>query len=226
MRRRWSGSLAVVALAAGAVLAAVGPAASAAATQVSSTEAGYVATGGTGAFSSVAAAWTQPTAHCKTGSQFASFWAGLDGWTSSSVEQIGTDADCSGGKAEYFAWYDMYPAAPVTFSNKISPGDALTASVKYAGGSKFTLKISDSTQGWSHTVTASLAGAARSSAEVFVGTPGTASLTSFGSVNFTGATVNGADLCDASPVKVTAPGLSVSAISACTNFTVTEISPA
>jgi hypothetical protein len=54
---------------------------------------GYAATGAAGSFTSVSASWTQPTASCATGSQYAAFWVGLDGYTSKTVEQIGTEAD-------------------------------------------------------------------------------------------------------------------------------------
>ena len=37
------------------------------------------------------------------------FWVGLDGYSSTSVEQLGTDSDCVSGKPSYYAWYEMYP---------------------------------------------------------------------------------------------------------------------
>jgi hypothetical protein len=45
-------------------------------------------------------------------------------------------------------------------------------------------------------------------------------LTSFGTVNFSGATVNGAGLCQPSPVEITMPGVSVSSLSCPGNFSV------
>ena len=47
----------------------------------------------------------QPAAHCRHGAAYASFWVGLDGYSSRSVEQIGTDADCRGHTARYYGWY-------------------------------------------------------------------------------------------------------------------------
>ena len=64
----------------------------------SSNWAGYAATGAAGSFTSVSASWTQPTASCASGSQYAAFWVGLDGYTSKTVEQIGTEADCTGAR--------------------------------------------------------------------------------------------------------------------------------
>jgi hypothetical protein len=70
--------------------------------------------------------------------------------------------------------------------------------VTYTGGNSFSLYIADTTQGWSHTTVGSLAGAARSSAEVIVEAPcctargGILPLANFGTVNITGSTANGA----------------------------------
>jgi len=59
---------------------------------------GYAATGANGAFSSVSASWTEPAATCTSNrrrtAQYAAFWVGLDGYSSGSVEQTGTDSDC------------------------------------------------------------------------------------------------------------------------------------
>ena len=52
---------------------------------------------------------------------------GLDGDGTNTVEQIGTDADCSSGKPVYYAWYEMYPKFPVNLSLTINPGDTISA---------------------------------------------------------------------------------------------------
>ena len=61
-----------------------------------------------------------------SGTAYSSFWVGLDGDTSNTVEQTGTDADCSGTTPQYYAWYEMYPKFPVNFSNPVKPGDHLS----------------------------------------------------------------------------------------------------
>src|SRR5919202_5547259 len=89
---------------------------------------GYDVTGGR--YTSVSAAWTQPAVNCSvTPTGWSSFWVGLDGDTSSTVEQTGTEADCSSGRAVYSAWYEMYPKFPVTYSDAVSAGDHFSASV-------------------------------------------------------------------------------------------------
>jgi hypothetical protein len=156
---------------------------------------GYAVTGNR--FTSVSASWTQPKATC-SGTAYSSFWVGLDGDTSNTVEQTGTDADCSGSTPQYYAWYEMYPKYPVNLRNTVLPGDKLTASVTTNGSGGFTLKISDSTQGWTNTTTARLKSAKLASAEVIAEAPsssgGVLPLANFGSVSFTGASANGTSL--------------------------------
>src|SRR6478752_8856419 len=117
---------------------------------------GYAAT--TGTYTSVSASWTEPTGTCSGSAKYSSIWVGLDGYSSSSVEQTGSEVDCSGGKAVYYAWYELYPNPSVSYTSKVRPGDHFNASVTYTGSNHFSLKIADTTQGWSHTHTGTLAG--------------------------------------------------------------------
>ena len=172
----------------------------------SSNWSGYAANGST--YTSVSANWTQPTAHCTSGSQYSAFWVGLDGYSSESVEQTGSEADCSGSRASYSSWYEMYPANPVYFSNTTKPGDSFSGSVTYNGGGAYTLVLTDHTQGWSHTVHATLNGAANSSAEAIVEAPCCKSsgaplnLTNFGSVPFSSVTVDGSPISNFNPTEI------------------------
>ena len=177
-------------------------------TEVSSSNwSGYAATGGNGAFHSVSAAWIEPTGTCTSRSaQYSSFWVGLDGYSSSSVEQTGTDVDCSGRTAKYYGWYEMYPAYPVNFPNTVRPGDHLSASVTFSGSQTYTLVLEDSTQGWTQRVVKNQSGLARSSAEVIVEAPSSGSgvlpLADFGTVNLSGSTANAAALGSFNPTEI------------------------
>jgi hypothetical protein len=159
----------------------------------SSNWSGYAATGGK--FTSVSASWVQPAVSCSGSSTWSSFWVGIDGDGSNSVEQTGSEADCSGGSPVYSSWYEMYPAYPVNFSGTVRPGDHFTATVTTNGSGSFTLTLADSTEGWSRSVKKSLGSAALASAEVIAEAPSSSSgvlpLSDFGTVDFTGATVNG-----------------------------------
>ena len=169
---------------------------------------GYAATGANGAFTSVSASWTQPTATCPSrhGSQFASFWAGLDGFNSNSVEQTGTDSDCNRGTPHYFGWFEMFPAAPVNFSNPVRPGDAMSASVTFSGTETYTLVLHDATQGWTQNIVQNQAGLTRSSAEVISEAPssnsGVLPLADFGTVSYSASSANGSSLGTKNPTEI------------------------
>lgn len=166
---------------------------------------GYAATGG--GFTSVSATWTEPGVTCGSQTTYASFWIGLDGDGSSTVEQIGTEADCSGGHASHAAWYEMYPGGPVEVSGAVSPGDAMHASVSYSGSGQFSLTIGDRTRGWSHTFGTHLDNPALASAEVIAEAPSDANgvlpLSNFGSAAFSGASANGVALGSFHPDPIT-----------------------
>ena len=161
---------------------------------------GYAVTGSR--FTSVSSSWTEPSVSC-SGTAYSSFWVGLDGDTSGTVEQTGTDADCSGSTPQYYAWYEMYPKFPTNLRGTVRPGDHLSASVTTNGSGSFTLTITDSTQGWTNTTTARLKSAKLASAEVIAEAPsssgGVLPLANFGTVGFSGATANGALLTSSTP---------------------------
>jgi hypothetical protein len=190
---------------------------------------GFATSGAT--FTTVSASWVEPTAHCTRGRQFSSFWIGLDGFNSGTVEQTGTEVDCSGRTPVYFAWTEFFPAFPVNFPDTVNPGDHFTGSVTSNGGSNFTLRLADTTRGWSHAVTGSVAGAALSSAEVIAEAPSSSSgvlpLANFGTVNFSGATVDGSPIGNFNPTQIImvnnsgTPKDSVSALGGGTSFSAT-----
>lgn len=170
----------------------------------SSNWAGYAATGRT--FTSVSASWVQPSVSCGSQTTYSSFWVGIDGDGSNSVEQTGTEADCSGGRAYYSSWYEMYPAYPVNYSNTVRAGDHFTAKVSESGGT-FTLTLSDLTQGWTKTTTKSGSGDKLASAEVIAEAPSSSSgvlpLSNFGTASFSSAMANGQAIGNFSPDRIT-----------------------
>jgi len=117
-------------------------------TQVQSTNwSGYADDNTAGnTYSKVAANWTEPSASCSgSATSLAAFWVGIDGYTSSSVEQDGTLVECYRGSAYYYTWWEMYPSNAIqVVGESLSPGDSISASVSKSGGS-YTLKVTDST---------------------------------------------------------------------------------
>lgn len=137
----------------------------------------------------VTGSWTQPYAtDCATvPNSWSSPWVGIDGDTNNTVEQIGTDSDCSGGVPKYYAWWEMYPKSLVVITGiTVHPGDAFTATVSYASGA-FTMTLADKKTGAQFTTTQQSKKAQRTSVEWIVEGPSRGNLTNFGSVGFMGA---------------------------------------
>jgi Peptidase A4 family len=170
--------------------------------------AGYVASGTAGAFASVSSSWAEPTATCGASQTFSSFWVGLDGDGTSTVEQTGTEADCANGAASYQGWFEMFPAAPVFFGNTVQPGDAMSASVVAAGGGSFTLTLTDATQGWSQVTHQTSDTAQLGSAEIIAEAPSDGNgdvlpLSDFGVVKFTDALIDNDAIGNLNTAEVT-----------------------
>jgi hypothetical protein len=130
--------------------------------------AGYAVTGPSDSVKYVAGSWVQPAVTCTSAHRYSSFWVGIDGFksTSRTVEQTGTEADCSGGVASYSAWYEFYPAYPVTVGIHVHPGDTISASVTYVSSTVgFKILIKDVTTGKSASHSKTVSTAQRSSAE-------------------------------------------------------------
>ena len=209
---RVSGALVVIAATVGAIVAASPSLASASPRTapnhrlhygVSTNWSGY-AVAGAGPYTSVSASWTQPAVECKTtASGFSAFWVGLDGDTSRTVEQTGTEANCIHGTARYAAWYEMFPKRAVNYPDRVAPGDSLSASVTSSGHGRFMLTLTDSTQGWSHSTPKRRGSARRASAEVIAEAPstrrGVLPLADFGAIGFGGASVDGSPLSGSTP---------------------------
>lgn len=113
---------------------------------------------------SVSADWTIPQVSCLSGQYrnqdaFLANWVGLDGYTSDTVEQLGTATQCYEGVEYYYDWIEMYPAGTIEegtqacINNNVNcprPGDRITASVvstpgtgANAGNNEYTLKLTD-----------------------------------------------------------------------------------
>jgi hypothetical protein len=175
-------------------------------TATSENWAGYALAGNAGTFTNVSASWTEPAVTCTAADTFSSFWVGLDGDGTDTVEQTGTEADCDGGAATYQGWFEMFPNAPVFYDNPVNPGDAMSASVVADGGGEFTLTLTDSTQGWTQTTEQTSDTAQLGSAEVIAEAPSNGTvlpLSDFGTVNFTDATVDNNAIGNEDPTAVT-----------------------
>jgi hypothetical protein len=127
---------------------------------------GYIRGGSS--FTSASGSWTVPTL-TSTHDGYSSTWVGIDGATSgdSYLIQTGTEADVSGGRRAYRAWWEVITPsdeAPETlFSNLvINPGDSVSASVAKSSSGRWTMRLVDNTSGHSAQHTAAFAGTGKS----------------------------------------------------------------
>ncbi len=159
---------------------------------VSSTNwSGFAVTGSAGSVSDAKGSWVVPTIQ-GTGAganQYSSFGVGIDGYSSGTVEQTGTDSDCQNGIPTYYAWYEFFPH-PSFLINSISvhPGDVISAEAHASGNGKFTVSITDTTTKQSFSTSSTVHRAQQSSAEWIAEAPsssgGILPLANFGTVNF------------------------------------------
>lgn len=172
---------------------------------------GYAVTGSAKSITSAQGSWIVPAVTCGgSETSYSSFWVGIDGFNSNTVEQTGTDSDCSQGHATYYAWIEFFPKpSKVISAFPITPGDFISASVKFNppasrfGIGTFTLTIQDLTTGKTSSSSSGVLGAQRSSAEFIVEAPAIcgllkcrlASLSNFGLAKF------GADFTQVSGVN-------------------------
>jgi hypothetical protein len=135
-------------------------------TQVQSTNwSGYADTGSS--YSAVSAKWTEPSASCSSRTtQLAAFWVGIDGYSSSSVEQDGTIIECYLGTAYQYTWWEMYPTNAIqVVGQTAAAGDAITSTVTRSGTS-YKLTVTDATHtADSFTTTQTCSSCANTSAE-------------------------------------------------------------
>ncbi len=159
---------------------------------------GYAVTGPSGSTSDAKGSWIVPAIQgaCTSTNQYSSFWVGIDGYNSGTVEQTGTDSDCQGGSPVYYAWYEFYPKPSFLINGlTVHPGDHMTAEASSSGRS-FVVTITDTTTGASFTKSARVNSAQRSSAEWIAEAPssgGVLPLANFGTVSFSScdATISG-----------------------------------
>jgi len=185
----------------------------------SSNWSGYAAVG---TYTSVSANWTEPTGTCSSNSrrtdEYSAFWVGLDGFSTDTVEQTGSEVDCDGTTPSYYAWWEMYPGPSENFRNTVKPGDQFYGSVTYDGTvsssgrhhgteEEYTLVLQDITQNWKQTLTEDISGAENASAEAITEAPcctnsgGILPLADFNTVSYSNVTANGQPIGDASNLQ-------------------------
>lgn len=154
-------------------------------TEYSTNWSGYAALKAT--FTNVEGSWVEPAGNCSgaRGRQLsiASFWVGLDGWESGTVEQTGTDVECEGAQEYQIPWHELYPQRSYAISHEVGAGDHMIVRV-----TRESLRLEDATAGW-HYEESFLPRYDYSSAEWIVEGP-TNRLTNFGAMQFISASAS------------------------------------
>jgi hypothetical protein len=161
-------------------------------------------------FTSITGTWTVPTAtQNKAGeAESSATWVGIGGGcletsctvTDETLIQAGTEQDVdTSGKASYYAWYELIPVPSTQVSLPVAPGNKITVSISQSLPEIWAISIkNDSTgQSWSTTTPyPSTMGSAEWVEEtpLEIGTSGTglSAMPKLSTVNFSGATANGA----------------------------------
>jgi hypothetical protein len=199
----------------------------------SSTWAGYVVTGAKYTSASTSFVVPQLTSCAASENAWASFWAGIDGFGNSTVEQSGIDANCDNGTVHYLAWTEMYPANAVVVPNfPVSAGDSITVAVAYQGDNSYKLSVTDNTDHTTYSNIASSPSLANASAECITEDPQAAPqvgvpYADYAPVTFSGCQVNGVNIGDLSPDAIIGQTATTvlavpSALSAGNTFTVSR----
>ena len=170
--------------------------------------AGYVQSGLPTTFTSISGSWIVPDLNC-SGDANSSTWIGIGGGVTQdpTLIQAGTEQDCSGSDKSFHAWWEALPAPQVpadgfllvTGDYPVNPGDQIRVTI----GSTlvvWTIAIVNATQGWTFNQTIPYLAAGDTAewieeAPLSAGTGGAGqmALANFGTVQFTGLTVNGAN---------------------------------
>ena len=117
---------------------------------------GYVKTG---TFTSATATWNVPTVTTSSTDKYGSDWVGIDGFNNSDLIQTGTEEDTVGGRAEYYAWWEILPASETVISSlTVHAGDSITGTITKGSSGKWTITLKDNTTGGSFTTSKSYSG--------------------------------------------------------------------
>lgn len=151
-----------------------------------------------GKFTSVAASWRVPAVKCSNSKQALGIWVGIGGLThSNDLEQDGIVVECANAlHPQYFAFFEILPAAAQTLNLPVNPGDQMSASVTLVRKGVFNFRMHDSNQNWSFTRQGKKSGAHLDSADCIVEAVSDTSnhilpLAKFGTVTISGCLANG-----------------------------------
>ncbi|WP_051343865.1 G1 family glutamic endopeptidase [Alicyclobacillus herbarius] len=143
---------------------------------------------------------------CETGwapDTYSATWIGIDGFTDTQLIQVGTAQNVIAGQAQYYAWWEILPSPETVIppaAYPVQPGDQMTATITRQEDGRWRISLWNQSQGWVFVRSNLSYDGPLMSAEWIEEAPEVdgqlATLADFGSVTFTGCSVNG------SPVRL------------------------
>jgi hypothetical protein len=108
-----------------------------------------------GSVSAVKGTWIVPdVAPSQSAKTYSAAWIGIDGYDGKTVEQIGTEQDWTPKGPKYYAWFEMYPRYGYRITGfPVSPGDEISAEVRWDGDTHYEMTITNVTQGSTYSTT-------------------------------------------------------------------------
>jgi hypothetical protein len=163
-------------------------------------------------FTSISGEWTVPTAtqHTSGQAEDSATWIGIGGGcvddncdvTDETLIQAGTEQDVSSaGQASYNAWWEIIPETETEVSLPVSPGNTIYVSIDEAGTpGLWSITIDNLSTGETFSTTTPYTSSMDTAEwieetplEIGTGGTGLAAMPTLGTVNFTNATLNGAN---------------------------------
>lgn len=114
----------------------------------SSNWSGYAFSGEKGSYHQISAEWTVPFVRPTPYASYSSAWIGIDGLQNSSLIQTGTGHDFVNGKPQYYAWWEILPAAATIIAKPVRPGDRMKAVILKRTSNKWLISLQNLTQNW------------------------------------------------------------------------------
>ena len=97
---------------------------------------------------SVSGQWTVPRIGASSALTASALWIGIDGISDHHLIQTGTEQDSLNGRTEYYAWWEILPAAAVTIRTfSVQPGDRMSAAIAQVSPGRWRITIRDARSG-------------------------------------------------------------------------------
>jgi hypothetical protein len=114
----------------------------------SSNWSGYAIKGKKGAFQRISGEWIVPYVKPTAKPTYSSAWIGIDGFRNSSLIQTGTGHESVDGRVQYYAWWEILPAAETVIPLPVSPGDRIRATIVKIRRGKWCITLCNLSKPW------------------------------------------------------------------------------